>query len=94
MIYKYPLTDVQYQRFQHQTNDAEIKALCEAVGVKVTGEQVINNVETWYFRGRCNGTMALVKEPGQPWQCVIQITKKPWWLPWFVLDYGFREALK
>jgi hypothetical protein len=93
VFFKYRLTPSQYARFQHQTNDAEITALCDSVGVKVTGEQNVDGVETWYFRGRCTGTMALVNEYGL-WYCVIQVTKKPWWLPWSLLDRGFKEALK
>lgn len=94
MIFRYLLTDNQYLRFQHQTNDAEIAVICEKAGVRVTGEQVVNGVETWYFRGRCSGTMALVKNTGKTWECVIRVQSKPWWLPWFVLDWGFHEALK
>lgn len=60
MLLKYPLTAGQYARFQHSTNDAEIRALCERAGCRVTDEQIVNGVETWYFRGRCAGTMALV----------------------------------
>jgi hypothetical protein len=103
MLLKYPLTDAQYQRFQHKTNDAEIRALCERAGCQVTGEQRVNGVETWYFDGRCKGTMALVSvptrahggtlEPDAHWECWIQVRSKPWWLPWFVLDWGFRQAL-
>ena len=111
-MFKYVLSDTQYRRFQHSTNDVEIRALCESAGVEVTDEQIVDGIETWYFRGRCAGTMALVpceqnrqrvdlhdvrwyfeKRPHH-WECWIQISKKPWWLPWFVLDYGFREALK
>lgn len=93
MLFRYPLSLSQYDRFQHSTNDAELRAVCEKAGVKVTGEQLINGIETWYFRGRCAGTMALVREDGS-WYCVIQVQSKPWWLPWFVLDWGFREALR
>jgi hypothetical protein len=116
MLLKYPITDAQYQRFQHKTNDAEIRALCERAGCQVTGEQRVDGVETWYFDGRCKGTMALVPcnlidispnkdrtrfesvavKDGKPfsvWECWIQVRSKPWWLPWFVLDWGFRQAL-
>jgi hypothetical protein len=24
---------------------------------------------------------------------VIRVDKKPWWLPWSVLDWGFKKAL-
>jgi hypothetical protein len=105
MLLKYPLTDSQYQRFQHSTNDAEIRALCERAGCSVTGELLENGVETWRFRGRCSGTMALVPcdaarfqtskaGPFTHWECWIRIEKKPFWLPWFVLDWGFRRALE
>jgi len=93
VIFRYPISLSQYGRFQHSTNDAELHEICTKAGVRVTGEQLIGGVETWYFRGRCAGTMALVKDNDQ-WQCVIRVQSKPWWLPWFVLDYGFREALK
>jgi hypothetical protein len=104
MLFKYPLTDAQYQRFQHATNDAEIRTLCERAGCQVTGEQRVDGVETWYFDGRCKGTMALVpcnhvggeapiRGPMHHWECWIQVRSKPWWLPWFFLDWGFREAL-
>lgn len=108
MILKYPLTDGQYARFQHDNNDSQIQALGKQAGVEITDELVVNGVETWYFDGRCKGTMALVPcgLPGQSlsahvstipphhWECWIQVRSKPWWLPWFVLDWGFREALK
>jgi hypothetical protein len=108
MLFKYPITDSQYQRFQNTTNDAEIRALCERAGCQVTGEQRVDGVETWYFDGRCKGTMALVPccekwtrvDPPTTthvlfdhWECWIQVRSKPWWLPWFVLDWGFREAI-
>jgi hypothetical protein len=106
VLLKYPLTDEQYARFQHTTNDAEIRALCERAGCQVTGEQRVDGVETWYFDGRCKGTMALVPCTADGytkgnvkgwtphhWECWIQVRSKPWWLPWFVLDWGFREAL-
>jgi hypothetical protein len=105
MIFRYPISLSQYGRFQHSTNDAELHAICAKAGVKVTGEQLIDGVETWYFSGRCKGTMALVRcdAAGFPsnqsgeftyWECVIRVQSKPWWLPWFVLDWGFKEALK
>lgn len=104
MLFKYPLTDSQYARFQHDTNDAEIKQICTAAGVEVTDEKMVRGIETWYFRGRCSGTMALVPVlskyvdiGGQRishYECWIQVRSKPWWLPWFVLDWGFRESLK
>lgn len=106
MLLKYPLTDAQYHRFQHKTNDAEIRALCEKAGCRVTDEKIVNGVETWYFDGRCKGTMALVpcdefsvavasatSRAFDYWEVWIQIRSKPWWLPWFVLDWGFRQAL-
>lgn len=110
MLFKYPLTDSQYDRFQHDTNDAEIKQICTKAGVEVTDEKIVGGIETWYFRGRCSGTMALIpcdqhgdnmvnfvrhadRKPHH-WECWIQVRSKPWWLPWFVLDWGFREALK
>ena len=93
MIFRYPISLSQYGRFQHSTNDAELHAICAKAGVKVTGEQLIDGVETWYFSGRCKGTMALVRDSDN-WWCVIRVQSKPWWLPWFVLDYGFREALR
>jgi hypothetical protein len=105
MLLKYPLTDSQYARFQHANNDDQIQALGAKAGVTITDETVVGGVETMYFKGRCNGTMALVPmyrpEPralNEPvldhWECWIQIRSKPWWLPWFVLDWGFKEALK
>lgn len=92
-MFRYPLTDQQYARFQHSTNDAEIRAICQRAGVEVTDERIVDGIETWYFRGRCAGTMALVRTNGH-WECWIRVTKKPWWLPAFVLDWGFREALR
>jgi hypothetical protein len=32
-------------------------------------------------------------DPVHHWECWIQVRSKPWWLPWFVLDWGFRQAL-
>jgi hypothetical protein len=105
MLFKYPLTDDQYNRFQHPTNDAEIELICNKVGIQVTDQQIVAGRETWYFKGRCSGTMALVHLPAvlwaedpalrlPRWECWIQIRKKPWWLPWFILDRGFKEALE
>jgi hypothetical protein len=94
VIFRYPISLSQYGRFQHSTNDAELHAVCAKAGVRVTGEQLIDGVETWYFAGRCKGTMALVQPTPHTWECVIRVQSKPWWLPWFALDYGFREALK
>jgi hypothetical protein len=93
MLFKYPLTPSQYQRFQHGTNDAEIRALCERAGCSVTAERLVGGVETWFFRGRCSGTAALVPT-GTGHECWIRVQKKPFWLPWFVLDWGFRRALE
>jgi hypothetical protein len=105
MLLKYPLSDSQYQRFQHANNDRQIQALAAKAGVVVTDEKVVGGVETMYFKGRCNGTMALMavdkyglrEKPDtlafDHWECWIQVRSKPWWLPWFVLDWGFREAL-
>jgi hypothetical protein len=92
MLFKYPLTQNQYNRFQHSTNDQEIRELCESAGCKVTNEEIIDGIETWYFRGRCEGTCALVNIGGA-WHCVIRVQKKPWWLPWSILDWGFKKAL-
>jgi hypothetical protein len=114
VLFKYPISDAQYARFQHANNDRQIQALASKAGVVVTDEKVVGGVETMYFKGRCNGTMALVPchEDGSQmaanvhravivfgltpnhWECWIQVRSKPWWLPWFVLDWGFREALK
>lgn len=106
MLFKYPLTDDQYQRFQHDNNNAQIQALGRQAGVEITDEFVEGGIEKMRFTGRCKGTMALVPmykpdigELGQElvldhWECWIQVRSKPWWLPWFVLDWGFREALK
>ena len=107
MLFKYPLTDSQYARFQHANNNEQIQALGRKAGVVVTDETIENGVETMHFTGRCKGTMALILcDPGGQrafrfrvgtplhWECWIQVREKPWWLPWFVLDWGFREALK
>ena len=109
MLLKYPLTDSQYARFQHANNNSQIQDLAAKAGVVVTDEKMIGGIETMYFDGRCKGTMALVpcdelsarvvsdraKELYfDHWECWIQVRSKPWWLPWFVLDWGFREALK
>lgn len=96
MLFKYILTDSQYNRFQHATNDEEIRNLCKSAGCEVTNEQLVNNIETWYFKGRCAGTMALVKcsptripvrtfHSSDHWECWINIRSKPWWLPYFIL---------
>lgn len=107
MLLKYPLTDSQYARFQHANNDSQIQAIAAKAGVVVTDEKVVGGIETMYFDGRCKGTMALVPcaldgntrgnvKGWTPhhWECWIQVRSKPWWLPWAVLDWGFREALK
>lgn len=75
-MFKYVLSDTQYRRFQHSTNDVEIRALCESAGVEVTDEKIVDGVETWHFRGRCAGAMALVRTNGR-WECWIRVTKKP-----------------
>jgi hypothetical protein len=106
VLFKYPLTDAQYARFQHSNNDDQIQALGAKAGVTITDEKVVGGVETMYFDGRCKGTMALVPcwfrgvrnddhiNSTDHWECWIQVRSKPWWLPWFVLDWGFKEALK
>lgn len=109
MLLKYHLTDSQYQRFQHANNNKQIQALGRKAGVVVTDEKIVGGIETMYFKGRCSGTMALVRciekgvalDVGMPfeeytgdhWECWIQVRSKPWWLPWALLDYGFRKAL-
>jgi hypothetical protein len=93
MLLRYRLSESQYQRFQHPDNNEQIQGLAQKVGVIVTDEFVENGVEMMRFRGRCAGTMALVRDKGE-WTCVVRVQSKPWWLPRFVLDYGFREALK
>ena len=107
MLFKYPLTDSQYQRFQHDNNNAQIQALGKKAGVTITDEKVVGGIETMYFKGRCSGTMALVpcRDSGETvhpkatekrhhWECWIQVRSKPWWLPWAVLDWGFKRALE
>jgi hypothetical protein len=104
MLLKYPLSDEQYRRFQDANNDDQIQELGRKAGVTITDEFVEGGIEKMRFRGRCNGTMALVfveeaeflYEPIHcpHWECWIRIQSKPWWLPWFILDWGFREALK
>ena len=110
MLFKYPLTDSQYARFQHDNNNAQIQSLGRKAGVEITDERVVDGIETMYFRGRCSGTMALVPcdragnsiarhlrlniESRHHWECWIQVRKKPLWLPRCVLDWGFRAALK
>lgn len=111
MMFKYPLTNSQYARFQHANNNAQIQSIAAKAGVVVTDEKVVGGVETMWFKGRCNGTMALVPcsdlgnnmidivtkcqdVPPHHWECWIQVRSKPWWLPWWVLDWGFKEALK
>lgn len=93
MLFKYPLTDSQYARFQHANNNAQIQELGRKAGVIITDEYIAGGVEEMQFRGRCNGTMALVKVKDH-WECWIQVRSKPFWLPWFILDWGFKEALK
>ena len=110
MLFKYPISDSQYARFQHANNDSQIQAIAAKAGVVVTDETIENGIETMHFTGRCKGTMALVPcsdlgnnmidivqralVPPHHWECWIQVRSKPWWLPWFVLDWGFREALR
>lgn len=107
MLFKYILTDSQYQRFQHDNNNSQIQAIGAKVGVTITDEKIVNGIETMYFGGRCKGTMALVPVDNimgiavtrdhprfDHWECWIQVRSKPWWLPWFVLDSGFKAALE
>lgn len=106
MLLKYPLTDSQYARFQHANNNEQIQDLGRKAGVVVTDETMRGGNETMFFSGRCSGIMSLVpcdanRESVHPlatekrhhWECWIQVRSKPWWLPWSVLDWGFRRAL-
>ena len=109
MLFKYPLTDSQYQRFQHANNNEQIQAIAAKASVVVTDEKIVGGIETMYFKGRCSGTMTLVPVDDHReyaaarlaagiikprWECWIQVRSKPWWLPWAVLDWGFKRALE
>jgi hypothetical protein len=107
MLFKYPLSASQYARFQHANNNTQIQALGKSAGVKITDELIVNGVETMYFTGRCKGVMSLVpcnadgttRGNIKGWiphhyECWIKIISKPWYIPYMLLDWGFKEALK
>lgn len=92
MIFKYQLTDQQHARFvSDQNTTGEIDNLGRMLGVVVTDGP--DRGVSWLFSGRCVGSARLI-DLGEAHWLLIEVTRKPWWLPAFVLDWGFREALK
>jgi hypothetical protein len=92
MIFKYQLTKKQHSRFVNDPNTTgEIDNLGRVLGVDVKDGP--DKGTSWVFSGRCAGTARLADVGSTNW-LLIELTKKPWWLPAFVLDFGFREALK
>lgn len=93
MKFVYQLTASQYARFVDDPNTTgEIDNLARVLGteVKQINPPRDDIAMAWTFDGSCKGTAQLFKA-----MCIrIDVFSKPWWLPGFVLDYGFRKALK
>ncbi len=94
MKFKYPLTESQYRRFVDDPNTTgEIDNLARVLGTDVhqVPPLLAQVAMEWTFSGACKGRAELFSEPQG---IVIDVFSKPWWLPWFVLDWGFRRALR
>ena len=88
MIFRYPLTDSQYQRFQHPTNTREIQILGKPLGVMVQDGQY---PDSWVFTGSMEGQAWI---SGSSDSITIRITKRPWWAFSWLLDAAFKAALR
>jgi hypothetical protein len=91
MKFTYELSRQQYVRFTDDPNTTgEIDNLGRLLGVTVKDGPTKN--ASWVFTGKCEGSADLYQFKLQ-YYLVINVTKKPWYLPRFILDYGFRKAL-
>jgi hypothetical protein len=89
-VLKYKLTQSQYDRFVLDPETThEIYTLGKPIGVFVSGD----TENDWTFTGTIQGTAGLRKVDSD-WYCFVNITKKPWYLPIFLLDLAFKAALK
>jgi hypothetical protein len=89
--FTYELSRQQYNRFVDDPNTTgEIDNLGRVLGVKVTDGP--EKGTSWVFTGQCAGEARLY-ELAVRYYIVINVTKKPWYLPGFVLDWGFKKAL-
>lgn len=94
MKFEYLLTEQQYRRFVDDPNTTgEIDNLARMLGTNVHQvPPLLSQVAMeWTFDGSCKGRAQLFSEPRG---ICIDVVKKPWWLPRFILDAGFRKALK
>lgn len=94
MKFEYGLTEQQYRRFVDDPNTTgEIDNLARVLGTNVHQvPPLLSKVAMeWTFDGACKGRAQLFAVPRG---IRIDITKKPWWIPRFILDLGFRKALK
>jgi hypothetical protein len=91
MKFTYELSRSQYKRFVDDPNTTgEIDNLGRILGVAVKDGP--DKGVSWVFTGKCEGA-ANIYELSYHYYLVIIVNKKPWYLPRFVLDYGFRKAL-
>ena len=94
MKFEYGLTEQQYRRFVDDPNTTgEIDNLARVLGTNIAeADPIMPNIAMqWTFSGSCVGAAYLYKTPRA---IRIDVTRKPWYIPNFVLDWGFREALK
>lgn len=85
----YELSTDQYVRFQDPNTLNELGDLGKSVDVQVKEVGVLS----WKFEGRAAGYAFVTQAPGIGYVCAVQVTSKPWWFPWFLVDKGFKKQL-
>lgn len=91
--FTYQLTYDQYCRFVNDPNTTgEIDNLGRLLGVDIKDGPFRGT--TWVFTGKCEGSAKLVDINSVLYGIVIDVNKKPWYLFDWVLDWGFKKALK
>lgn len=85
----YELTQEQYLRFQDPDTLNELQDLGKSFDVLVIE---LGNL-IWSFEGKATGYAWVDFLPVIGYVCVVNVEKKPWWFPWFLVDKGFRKQL-
>lgn len=85
----YELNQDQYIRFQDKNTLNELGDLGKTIDVQVKEVGVL----AWRFSGTAAGYAWVEQVPEIGYVCVVNVLKKPWWFPWFLVDKGFKKQL-
>ena len=88
-VFLYELTQEQYLRFQASDTLNELQDLGKSFDVLVIGLGDL----VWSFEGAAAGYAWVAVLPVIGYVCIVNVEKKPWWVPWFLVDRGFRKQL-